>query len=953
MHHKQLVPLLALILALIVGFGLRVYLLPQAPPALHFDEAANGLLVRQMAYDGYRPLFILPYGGKEPIWFYAAALLTWLTGMDVLGLRLTSIFFGMLSMAAGGWAVGQVCYDHPKRRWIVALALAIFAVGFWHVLLSRIAFRALTQPLMQALAIGALLRALRLSRIGSTPGNDRRFAINQFMRFFVAGLAIGAAAYTYVAVRLFPIPVGLTLLGLLIFDRARIRRLGQLAAYGAGAVIAFAPLGWFFLNNPDRFFIRYGQVAVDSAAEMLRGWQLALGMFFWRGDAILRLNFPLKPIFDPINGAFFVLGLLIVLRDLIRQRDPLQRSRNLLLLLWLPAMLAPVALSVGDYAPSNLRGLGMLPLILVYPALALVEIGGWIAQLGAENRGAWAEGRRHRLFDGLMAGAFSLILIGGGLDSTLTLRRWAESPDLFINNDGPTQSMGQYLADVDSGALDVYAATFHYQHPTLIYFLPRDYRFGSIYQGDALVIGPGNETLMVYERFAPLPEEWRGWLAPYLVDAPEGIDGGTDFWAYRLPGDLALPVDAVPPVILGGSLRLTGLRFQGAISGEDAEVDLAFDVIAPAPAGDLMLVAEACDTGGWCWLRTTGVGELLRGQNQAVRSAQWVPGERLLLRMRVPLPVGMPTNEVYELRLSLYDLESGETLAAQLEGEQTAGRYAYLPDLRVSPNTAADARDLPMGQRADLNLLPGLVLLGYDLPVGQYRPGEAPLLALHLRTEGRINGHGLLIRLADGTLLQRFDLPEMQAGEILSLRVRERLPADLAAGSYRLSVQAEGGEAFELAVIEVQGLARRFNLPDGMAALETPVEFGMGLIDLLAIDAPSEARPDEALPVTLGWQARVAPTDDYVVFLHLIDADGNIVAQVDRPPLVDGEAYGTSLWLAGEVVIDAMDLALPLDLPAGEYRLRLGFYLPDTGERLALESSSDNAYIPGLIIRVR
>jgi hypothetical protein len=67
------------------------------------------------------------------------------------------------------------------------------------------------------------------------------------------------------------------------------------------------------------------------------------------------------------------------------------------------------------------------------------------------------------------------------------------------------------------------------------------------------------------------------------------------------------------------------------------------------------------------------------------------------------------------------------------------------------------------------------------------------------------------------------------------------------------------------------------------------------------------------------------------VFVHVIDASGNIVAQIDRLP-ADGE-YPTRIWQASEKIVD--ELPLPMEnLPAGRYTIVVGMYAADTGERL-------------------
>lgn len=49
-----------------------------------------------------------------------------------------------------------------------------------------------------------------------------------------------------------------------------------------------------------------------------------------------------------------------------------------------------------------------------------------------------------------------------------------------------------------------------------------------------------------------------------------------------------------------------------------------------------------------------------------------------------------------------------------------------------------------------------------------------------------------------------------------------------------------------------------------------------------------------------------------------------------------GGAYPTSRWRPGEVVVDTFDIALPPDLPPGEYAIEVGLYIPETGQRLGV-----------------
>ena len=84
----------------------------------------------------------------------------------------------------------------------------------------------------------------------------------------------------------------------------------------------------------------------------------------------------------------------------------------------------------------------------------------------------------------------------------------------------------------------------------------------------------------------------------------------------------------------------------------------------------------------------------------------------------------------------------------------------------------------------------------------------------------------------------------------------------------------------------------------------------------------------------LYWQALRPIDQNYTVFVHLLDAGGRIVAQVDRQP--QAYTYPTDWWATGEVVPDEMVLDVPADASPGPYRLRVGLYDAETGERLPL-----------------
>lgn len=114
---------------------------------------------------------------------------------------------------------------------------------------------------------------------------------------------------------------------------------------------------------------------------------------------------------------------------------------------------------------------------------------------------------------------------------------------------------------------------------------------------------------------------------------------------------------------------------------------------------------------------------------------------------------------------------------------------------------------------------------------------------------------------------------------------------------------------------------------------------------LLGYDLESpQVRPGEAIHLTLYWEAANKPTEDYTVFVHLLDADGQLVAQQDNQP--QNGMYPTNFWDAGERVQDEYTLAVD----PGTYTLAVGMYTLETLQRLPVVDASGRLLPDGLFL---
>ncbi len=148
----------------------------------------------------------------------------------------------------------------------------------------------------------------------------------------------------------------------------------------------------------------------------------------------------------------------------------------------------------------------------------------------------------------------------------------------------------------------------------------------------------------------------------------------------------------------------------------------------------------------------------------------------------------------------------------------------------------------------------------------------------------------------------------------------ERLPAHAAA-------EAPPTDDFKLPPIKILAQPKR-------PAVKLTARFG-DLATLTGYDLhlpEGGVRSGDALTVTVHLEALGNVGADYTRFLHLHDAGLGMAAQYDSPPQ-DG-VNPTSSWLPGEHIADPITLQVRPDAQPGEYTLYLGFYDPQTVERL-------------------
>ena len=131
---------------------------------------------------------------------------------------------------------------------------------------------------------------------------------------------------------------------------------------------------------------------------------------------------------------------------------------------------------------------------------------------------------------------------------------------------------------------------------------------------------------------------------------------------------------------------------------------------------------------------------------------------------------------------------------------------------------------------------------------------------------------------------------------------------------------------------------------------EPHVRFG----DAIELRAADVSRRGNWLSLWLHWYALQAPGVDTKYFVHLLDADGNVVAQDDG--IYVKYTRPSSEWQADEMISDLIEMPL-WNLTPGEYRIAVGLTNPDTSERIpAIDESGqalpENRYLFSETIRI-
>lgn len=421
-----------------LGGFLRFYRITEIPLGLYPDEAMNGSNAQESLSTGHFRVFYPENNGREGLFINMQAISVAAFGPTPWALRIVSAIIGTLTILGIYLVTKELLASHAAAL----LASLFLATSYWHLNFSRIGFRAIMLPMMATFGIYFLFKGLRRGK----PSD-----------LILAGLFTGLGLYTYIAFRfmvfVFAVPI---VAALIKWRRERKQKTDKsihcipcsVALYIFVAFIAIIPIGLYFVQHPQDFLNRAGEVSVFASASPLKSFAksagLTLQMFFYKGDGNWRHNLAYAPQLHPLVALFFIIGIATLIRTFKNYR-----LSAIILLVWFVAMLLPVALT-REGLPHALRAIGMLPPVIILAAFGADTVRRAINTWASREKIKWPQKvmqleRIRRELIIFFALALMVIPLATYRDYFLI---WANNPETYSAFDTGHLHLGQYLASL-------------------------------------------------------------------------------------------------------------------------------------------------------------------------------------------------------------------------------------------------------------------------------------------------------------------------------------------------------------------------------------------------------------------------------------------------------------------------------------------------------------------------
>lgn len=660
---------------LLLAAFFRLWHLSTAPSGIQAEELVNVQLSQELRHGHVSVIYEEAQPAREGLYLAVLAGSTAITGEGLILWRLPSVWLSMLFLAAA-FSLMRRLFGGP----IALLTLALLAVSFWSLWVSRAILHITLMPLVTVLVMYTLLRAYQFEEI-----NDAS------LWFTIAGLLIGIAQYIHVtAWALIVIFIAVAIYHR-VMDREVFRDHWENVIYSMSLVAALSlPLMLFLIKHPGARQPVHSLQAAEWLAAIPQSILSTITSLAWRGDASPFHNIPGRPAMSLPIGLLMGIGIGVAL---FRWRRPAYA----LILVWLGAgLLAAGMLSTEpDFEMMAL----LLPVIFLFPAMGLSALVDGMRQVvsGAAQQAAIRA----------MLAVTTLLLVG------ITVRTYQDFfqvwPALADVQDGYQSELGVLAHYLDAGhdptpisicstpvdqtpnafALSnqgMFQILMHRQDVPIRYFdcthslvlanggesqrliFPRGHYYEALpgpllawmrYAHDERIAGIGPDVLMRIDAQQPLADK----AGSFITTAPTA-------WPPEAGGTLAsLPVPFATNVTFLGYV----IRDDTITATDWVEMTTYWRLDGPPPS-ELTMFAH---------LLGNPVVVIAQEDNLAVQIGTLHPRDVFLEYSMIQTPGSMAAG-LYPLSVGLYLPSTGQRLPAYENGQRRADRI-FLQRIQITP----------------------------------------------------------------------------------------------------------------------------------------------------------------------------------------------------------------------------------------------------------------------------
>jgi hypothetical protein len=323
----------------------------------------------------------------------------------------------------------------------------------------------------------------------------------------------------------------------------------------------------------------------------------------------------------------------------------------------------------------------------------------------------------------------------------------------------------------------------------------------------------------------------------------------------------------------------------------------------------------------------------------ASQTSFWLPGQWAWDSREIQVMAGSPPGQ-YDIVLTLFDLADLQPVTLTGPAGTVLGPTVVIGQIKVNQANSVVEIEAQFPQEATVG---GLTLLGFSQDRAEAEPGASVLLTLFWEKLAGVQASDEEIKLslfnAANQVMHSWSIPPVrgdyppsswQPGEQLRGQHILQLPANLSDGVYRFQL-----EDVPLSQISINAPNRLLSEPEFENRVEAVFADQIALVGytIEAFDTDKQS----SLSLKLVWQARAEIPISYRVFVHIVDQEGQILAQSDAEPA--DWMRPTTGWSVGEYIIDEHQIIPPAIEFTDNAFIRLGLYEAASGSRLRVAGS--------------